>query len=71
MSTTVSDATPAPASVSQDEPAFEDLAKRVDDAVTALDGLDAPSRAVAEELKNAIEAIHRAGLVTMVRGLRA
>lgn len=53
------------------EPTFEELAKRVDDAVAALAGLAPESRAVAEELKAAIEAIHRAGLVTMVRRLRA
>lgn len=53
------------------EPTFEELAKRVDDAVAALSGLDADSRAVAEELKAAVEAIHRAGLVTIVRGMRA
>jgi nitrite reductase/ring-hydroxylating ferredoxin subunit/Fe-S cluster biogenesis protein NfuA len=52
------------------EPTFEDLAKRVDDAVAALADLDSGARAVAEELKSAIEAIHRAGLVTMVRRMR-
>ncbi|MBB3606303.1 Fe-S cluster biogenesis protein NfuA/nitrite reductase/ring-hydroxylating ferredoxin subunit [Mycolicibacterium sp. BK556] len=53
------------------EATFEDLAKRVDDAVTALDGLDPSAREVAEELKAAIEQIHRAGLVTMVRRMRS
>lgn len=53
------------------EPTFEELAKRVDDAVSALAGLQPEARAVAEELKSAIEAIHRAGLVTIVRRLRA
>lgn len=53
------------------EPTFEELAKRVDDAVGALAGLDPEARAVAEELKAAVEAIHRAGLVTMVRRMRA
>lgn len=53
------------------EPTFEDLAKRVDDAVAALGGLDPSARAVAEELKAAIEEIHRAGLVTMVRRMRS
>lgn len=52
------------------EPAFEQLAKRVDDAVAALADLDPAARAVAEELKSAIEEIHRAGLVTMVRRMR-
>lgn len=49
---------------------FDDLAKRVDDAVAALDGLDPAARAVAEELQAAIEAVHKAGLVTIVRRLR-
>jgi Fe-S cluster biogenesis protein NfuA/nitrite reductase/ring-hydroxylating ferredoxin subunit len=53
------------------EPTFEELAKRVDDAVAALGGLDPSARAVAEELKSAIEEIHRAGLVTMVRRMRS
>ena len=53
------------------EPTFEDLAKRVDDAVTALDDLDPAARKVAEELQEAVEAVHKAGLVTIVRRLRA
>lgn len=51
-------------------PTLEDLAKRVDDAVAALDDLDPAARAAAEELQGAIEAVHRAGLVTIVRRLR-
>ncbi|MBI3691401.1 MAG: NifU family protein, partial [Mycolicibacterium aromaticivorans] len=53
------------------EPTFEELAKRVDDAVAALGALDPSARKVAEELKAAIEQIHRAGLVTMVRRMRS
>ncbi len=53
------------------EPPIDDLAKRVDDAVAALDDLDPGPRAAAEELQAAIEAVHRAGLVTIVRRLRA
>lgn len=53
------------------EPAFEDLAKRVDDAVAALDSLDPAARAAAEELQSAVEAVHRAGLVRIVRAMRA
>lgn len=48
----------------------DDLAKRVDDAVAALDDLDPAARAVAEELQASIEAIHKAGLVSIVRRLR-
>lgn len=53
------------------EPGFEELAKRVDDAVGALEGLDPAARAAAEELQSAIEAVHRAGLVRIVRAMRA
>jgi nitrite reductase/ring-hydroxylating ferredoxin subunit/Fe-S cluster biogenesis protein NfuA len=53
------------------EPNFEELAKRVDDATAALHSLDPSARGVAEELKSAIEAIHRAALVRIVRGMRA
>jgi len=52
------------------EPELEQLAKRVDDAVAAVAGLDPQSRAVAEELQAALEAVHRAGLATMVRRMR-
>lgn len=52
------------------EPGLEELAKRVDDAMGAVAALDPKSRAVAEELKAALEAVHRAGLVTMVRRMR-
>ncbi len=52
------------------EPGFEELAQRVDDAVAALDGLDPAARKVAEELQAAVEAVHRAGLVSIVRRLR-
>ncbi len=53
------------------EQTFDELAKRVDDAMAALDELDPNSRTVAEELKAAVEAVHRAGLVTMVQAMRA
>jgi nitrite reductase/ring-hydroxylating ferredoxin subunit/Fe-S cluster biogenesis protein NfuA len=53
------------------EPTFEELARRVDDAVKALADLEPKSREVAEELKAAVEAVHRAGLVTIVRRMRA
>ncbi|WP_155948834.1 NifU family protein [Mycobacterium sp. URHB0044] len=71
MSTALSEvAQPQPAEPPQD-PGFEELAKRVDDATQALQKLDPSARAVAEELKGSIEAIHRAGLVTIVRRMRA
>lgn len=73
MTTTVVPDTsqPVPAAEQPPEPGFEELAKRVDSATAALQDLDPSARAVAEELKSAIEAIHRAGLVTIVRRLRA
>jgi Fe-S cluster biogenesis protein NfuA/nitrite reductase/ring-hydroxylating ferredoxin subunit len=55
---------------SNSEPTFEELAKRVDDAVAALEGLDPDARKVADELQAAIEAVHKAGLVTIVRAMR-
>ena len=58
-------------SVSEETVNDDDLAKRVDDAVAALDDLDPSARAVAEELQASIEAIHKAGLVSIVRRLRA
>lgn len=70
MTTTVPQVTAAPPAVIA-EPTFEQLATRVDDAVKALEALDPAARTVAEELKAAVEAIHRAGLVTIVRSLRA
>lgn len=73
MTTTVVPSTSqsAPAAEQPPEPTFEELAKRVDSATAALQDLDPSAKAVAEELKSAIEAIHRAGLVTIVRRLRA
>ena len=53
------------------ETTFDDLAKRVDDAVNALEDLEPAARKVAEELQGAVEAIHKAGLVNIVRRLRA
>lgn len=53
------------------EPSFQELARRVDEAAERVAELDAPARRTAEELKSAIEAVHRAGLVTIVRRMRA
>ncbi len=50
---------------------LEALARRVDDAVTALADLDPAARAAAEELRAALEDIHRVGLTTIVRRMRA
>ena len=57
--------------LSTPSPTFEELAARVDDAVAALEDLDPAARKVAEDLKAAVEAVHRAGLVNMVRAMRA
>src|SRR5689334_6822107 len=51
--------------------AFEELARAVDEAVTAARALEGHAHSVAENLKEAIEAAHRAALVTIVRRLRA
>jgi Fe-S cluster biogenesis protein NfuA/nitrite reductase/ring-hydroxylating ferredoxin subunit len=72
MSTAVSEvAQPRPTAEPAPDLSFEELAKRVDEATGALQTLDPSARAVAEELKEAIEAIHRAGLVAIVRSMRA
>jgi len=52
------------------ETPFEALAKAVDDAAAGIAELDETSRKAAEDLRAAIEAVHRAGLVTIVRRLR-
>jgi len=53
------------------EPSFESLAKAVDDAAAGVAKLDEVPRQAAGELRAAIEDAHRAGLVTIVRRLRA
>lgn len=50
---------------------LEVLARRVDAAVAALAELDPTARAAAEELKAAVEEVHRAGLTTIVARMRA
>ncbi len=50
---------------------LDDLAGRVDAAIAALADLDPAARAAAEELKAALEDIHRAGLTTIVARMRA
>lgn len=62
---------PATTARSDDQADFEKLATRVDEAMRALAGLDPMSRAIAEEVKASVEAIHRAGLVSIVRRLKA
>lgn len=52
------------------EPSFEVLAKAVDDAAAEVAKLDEGPRKAAGELRAAIEAVHKAGLVTIVRSLR-
>lgn len=47
---------------------YEELARRVDQAVQRLTALDdGPAKQAAEEVKAAVEAIHRAGLRTIIR----
>lgn len=52
------------------ESAFEELAKRVDEAVRRIATLEGQARKTAEEVKAAVEAVHRAGLMTIVRRMR-
>ncbi|WP_432840243.1 NifU family protein [Dactylosporangium sp. CA-092794] len=53
------------------ERTFEELAKAVDDAAAAVARLHGTPRQAADDLRTAIEAAHRAALVTIVRRLRA
>lgn len=53
------------------EMSVESHAKAVDEAAAAVQDLDDVPRKAAEELRGAVEAVHRAGLVTIVRRLRA
>jgi Fe-S cluster biogenesis protein NfuA/nitrite reductase/ring-hydroxylating ferredoxin subunit len=50
---------------------FDEFARQVDDAVSAVEQLEPAARAAALELKAAIEAFHRPALVQIVRRLRA
>src|SRR5947208_10680635 len=52
------------------EPTFEQLAQAVDDAATAVAQLTGAPRAAADAVREAIEAAHKAALVTIVRRLR-
>lgn len=52
------------------EPTFEELAGRVDRALAAVAALEPGARAAATELRTALEAVHRAGLVAIVRRLK-
>ncbi len=53
-----------------EEPTFESLARRVDEARTAVDELDPDAADAAVGLQEAIEAFHRPALVEIVRTLR-
>ncbi len=55
---------------SHDETAFEVLAGSVDEALARVSALDEESRAAALALRDAIEAFHREGLITMVKALK-
>ncbi len=60
----------APAAVEAAEPTFEALARRVDEARSALDDLAPDDAATAIDLQAAIEAFHRPALVAIVQTLR-
>jgi len=57
--------------VAPEDRELEQLASALDAAVEELEGLDAGPRAVADRLKAALDDLHRAALVHIVRGLRA
>ncbi|OBR98683.1 MULTISPECIES: NifU family protein [Mycobacteriaceae] len=71
MTTTAVESSAGQPQATDSESDFERLAGRVDEAMAALAGLDDSSRAVADEVKAAVEAVHRAGLVTIVQRMRA
>jgi len=71
MSTTAVESSASQAPATEAGVEFESLARRVDDAMAALAGLDESSRAIADEVKDAVEAVHRAGLMTIVKRMRA
>ncbi|MBW8817884.1 MAG: NifU family protein [Streptomyces sp.] len=52
------------------EPSFEQLALAVDDAAKAVAELTGAARQAADEMRSAVEAAHKAALVTIVRTLR-
>ncbi|MGH3794544.1 MAG: NifU family protein [Pseudonocardiaceae bacterium] len=60
----------SPVGPGTDVPVSDQLAKRVDDAVRRIATLEGPAKETAEEVKAAVEAVHRAGLVTIVRRMR-
>src|SRR5690348_12633718 len=55
---------------SLEEPSVEDLAQALDDAMARLADLDPLPRQAANDLKSALDDLHRAALVTIVRRLR-
>lgn len=69
MTTTPHEAPARPAETTG--PSIAGLAARVDEAARRVAELDAPARRAAEDLRAAVEAVHRAGLTTIVRRMRA
>jgi Fe-S cluster biogenesis protein NfuA/nitrite reductase/ring-hydroxylating ferredoxin subunit len=63
-------ASPAAAELPEDRD-LDDLATALDDAVAAVARLEGPARGAAGELRTALEDVHRAVLVHVVRTLRA
>lgn len=52
-------------------PSYEQLASRLDTALKAVQDLPEDSRSVALKLKEAVDELHKAGLTTLVRAIRA
>ena len=55
----------------ENRPTLTELAGRVDAALAAVNALPAPVQVVAIELKDALDALHRAGLARIITDLRA
>lgn len=65
-------ATPPPSPVEPEaEPDLDQLAGRVDRALAAAEALEPAAREKAREVRQAIEAFHKAGLTRIVRALKA
>lgn len=74
MSPSASASTPATngrAAPNEDRPDVEGLARDIDHAMEAVRQLDEESRAAADQLREAVEALHHDVLVTIVRRLKA
>jgi nitrite reductase/ring-hydroxylating ferredoxin subunit/Fe-S cluster biogenesis protein NfuA len=54
----------------QNDPGFDALSEALDEAATAVNGMEPAARRQAEQLRDAVEALHRSGIHTIVHKLR-